>query len=121
MKYKDIILLLLITFIIHSFNQSSKRVKFVYDGDTILIDSGEKIRYLGVDAPEISHKGEKDGAPRINPWFPLHDPPSPKATAWSSARREGRHHAEADGNSIPPRINAGSSAKADEAWAVPER
>jgi hypothetical protein len=53
-------------------------------------------------------------APRVNPWSPLHDPPSPKATVWSSAWREGRHHAEADDNSIPPRINAGSLAKADE-------
>jgi hypothetical protein len=31
-----------------------------------------------------------------------------------ASKREGRHHAEADGNSIPPRINAGSPAKADE-------
>jgi hypothetical protein len=56
----------------------------------------------------------KNGASRINPLFPLHDPPSPTATAWSSALREGRHHAEAHDNSIPPRINAGSPAKADE-------
>ena len=55
-----------------------------------------------------------NGAQRVNPWSPLHDPPSPKATACSSAWREGRHHAEADDDSIPPRINTGSPAKADE-------
>ncbi len=36
------------------------RVKFVYDGDTILLDNGEKVRYLEVDAPEIDHTGGKD-------------------------------------------------------------
>lgn len=35
-------------------------VKFVYDGDTILLDTGEKVRYSGIDAPEIGHKGEKN-------------------------------------------------------------
>jgi hypothetical protein len=55
-----------------------------------------------------------NGAPRVNPWSPLHDPPSPKATARSSARPEGRHHAEADNKNIPPRKIAESTAKADE-------
>ncbi len=32
------------------------RVKFVYDGDTILIEGNQKVRLLGIDAPE---KGEK--------------------------------------------------------------
>ncbi len=29
----------------------------VFDGDTVLLDSGEKIRYLGIDAPEVAHSG----------------------------------------------------------------
>ena len=28
---------------------------FVCDGDTIILKSGEKVRYLGIDAPEIAH------------------------------------------------------------------
>jgi len=32
-------------------------VKQVYDGDTVALSSGEHVRYLGVDAPEIDHKG----------------------------------------------------------------
>jgi micrococcal nuclease len=31
------------------------RVRAVFDGDTILLDTGEKVRYLGIDAPELSH------------------------------------------------------------------
>ncbi|MGV8073900.1 MAG: thermonuclease family protein [Syntrophobacteraceae bacterium] len=30
-------------------------VSVVLDGDTIILRSGEKIRYLGIDAPEIAH------------------------------------------------------------------
>lgn len=29
----------------------------VLDGDTVVLDSGEKVRYLGVDTPEIAHDG----------------------------------------------------------------
>lgn len=35
------------------------KVRSVYDGDTILLDSGEKVRYLGIDTPEIDHSGGK--------------------------------------------------------------
>ncbi len=36
-------------------------VKFVYDGDTILLENGVKVRYLGIDAPEVDHdKGHSD-------------------------------------------------------------
>ncbi len=34
-------------------------VKYVIDGDTIVIANGEKIRYLGINAPEIPHKDKK--------------------------------------------------------------
>ncbi len=69
-------------------------------------------------------KAAVNGAPRVNPWFPLHDPSSPSASASAKLRRdktplsyawpERRHHAEANEDSIPTRINAGSPAKADE-------
>ncbi len=35
---------------------SSGTVVTVFDGDTILLNSGEKVRYLGIDAPEVSHR-----------------------------------------------------------------
>ncbi|MEM5787238.1 MAG: thermonuclease family protein [Syntrophobacteraceae bacterium] len=38
--------------------RSAGLVKHVLDGDTIILDTGEKVRYLGIDAPEVSHDGE---------------------------------------------------------------
>jgi micrococcal nuclease len=35
---------------------SSGKVVSVFDGDTILLDTGEKVRYLGIDAPEVAHE-----------------------------------------------------------------
>lgn len=35
----------------------SGKVALVFDGDTIMLDSGARIRYLGVDAPEVAHEG----------------------------------------------------------------
>lgn len=35
---------------------SYHKVKFVYDGDTLLLDNGEKVRLLGINAPEIDYK-----------------------------------------------------------------
>jgi micrococcal nuclease len=32
-------------------------VKKVYDGDTVVLSTGEQVRYLGVDAPEMDHQG----------------------------------------------------------------
>ena len=56
---------------------SSGKVVVVCDGDTIVLDSGEKIRYLGVDAPEVAHDRAKadcfgDEAKRMNSGLVLH-------------------------------------------------
>lgn len=32
-----------------------QKVRFVFDGDTILLDNKSKVRYLGINAPEIDH------------------------------------------------------------------
>ena len=32
-------------------------VKAVIDGDTIVLDTGDKVRYLGIDCPELAHEG----------------------------------------------------------------
>jgi micrococcal nuclease len=34
-------------------------VKQVYDGDTVVLSTGEQVRYIGVDSPEIDHQGGK--------------------------------------------------------------
>lgn len=36
--------------------QSSYRVKEVIDGDTIILDNGQLVRYIGIDTPEIRRK-----------------------------------------------------------------
>jgi len=38
---------------------STGYVVAVYDGDTIALESGQKVRYLGIDAPEVEHKDRK--------------------------------------------------------------
>ncbi len=38
---------------------SSGEVVFVADGDTIILEGGERVRYLGIDTPEVAHKSVK--------------------------------------------------------------
>lgn len=56
---------------------SSGKVVHVSDGDTIVLDSGEKVRYLGVDAPETAHDRTKadcfgNEAKKVNSDLVLH-------------------------------------------------
>ena len=57
MKRKRVALI----FLIALFTLSATRpyVKQVYDGDTLSLSTGEQVRYIGVDAPEIDHQGGK--------------------------------------------------------------
>ncbi|MCD4694091.1 thermonuclease family protein, partial [bacterium] len=41
-------------------NKEEIRFKFVYDGDTILLENGEKVRYIGIDTPELNKTGKED-------------------------------------------------------------
>ena len=41
----------------------SARVRYVIDGDTIVLSNGEKVRYLAINAPEIPHKDSPKGEP----------------------------------------------------------
>jgi micrococcal nuclease len=34
-------------------------VRYVHDGDTVVLTTGEQVRYLGIDAPEIGRNGAK--------------------------------------------------------------
>lgn len=56
---------------------SSGKVAFVSDGDTIVLESGERVRYLGIDAPEVAHEKVKgdcfgDEAKKVNSDLVLH-------------------------------------------------
>jgi len=60
MKRKNLIFLFMAFFGL-SFTQSNRHlVKYVYDGDTVLMDTQEKLRYLGIDAPEMGSRGKKN-------------------------------------------------------------
>lgn len=49
----------------------SGRVAKVYDGDTIELDSGDKIRLLGINTPEVAHRGRRTeaGAEEAKAWL----------------------------------------------------
>ena len=60
MKRKTLIATLIIALFSLSFAASPCFViRYVYDGDTAVLATGEEVRYLGIDAPEIGHGGEK--------------------------------------------------------------
>jgi micrococcal nuclease len=50
-----------LVFLIALFTLSAAKiyVKQVYDGDTLALSTGEQVRYIGIDAPEIDHQGGK--------------------------------------------------------------
>ncbi len=69
MNRKNLPGILLIGLICLSFTHSIvNRVKFVYDGDTFLLETGGKVRVLGLNAPEPGkvhrrwfHQGRRAG------------------------------------------------------------
>ncbi len=63
MRFKKItfliILILLQGLSLSSISFAYHRVVFVYDGDTVLLKNGAKVRYLGINTPEIDYEGDK--------------------------------------------------------------
>src|SRR4030042_393435 len=57
MERKRILGVLLIALL--TLSAAKPYVKQVYDGDTLAVSTGEQVRYVGVDAPEIDHQGGK--------------------------------------------------------------
>jgi endonuclease YncB( thermonuclease family) len=54
MNHKNLIIFIFVALIgLASSQKALYSIKFVYDGDTILLNTGQKVRYLGIDAPEI--------------------------------------------------------------------
>lgn len=56
---KFLLLIILSIFCLSLTPAAYRSVRFVYDGDTILLDGGDNVRYIGIDTPEIDHKGKK--------------------------------------------------------------
>jgi micrococcal nuclease len=60
LNFKILIAALIIGFYSLSFAASSFVViSYVHDGDTAVLTTGEQVRYVGVDAPEMGRKGAK--------------------------------------------------------------
>lgn len=59
-------------------NHGYRFVKYVYDGDTVLLDDGKKVRLLGINTPEVQ-TSRKDG-----------EPGGHAAKKWLADRIEGR-------------------------------
>jgi micrococcal nuclease len=52
-----IMLVVLATLFLSSTALAYHKVVRVYDGDTVLLENGSQVRYLGMDTPEIDHEG----------------------------------------------------------------
>ncbi len=52
----------------YTFGQDVFLVKDIIDGDTIRIENGELVRYLGIDTPELHTKKEGKWYPRADPF-----------------------------------------------------
>jgi micrococcal nuclease len=42
-----------------SFAQTWHTVRWVNDGDTIVLDTGQRVRYIGINTPEIDHENQQ--------------------------------------------------------------
>jgi len=63
-RYKQLGLILPVLFFLiaaagYSSAQTWHTVKWVNDGDTIVLTNGWRVRYIGIDAPEIDHEDQK--------------------------------------------------------------
>ena len=54
-----LIIIFLITTAEISPAQTWHTVRWVSDGDTIVLDTGQRVRYIGINTPEIDHEGQK--------------------------------------------------------------
>lgn len=58
MKKQYTLIHLLIVLVLLGLSSGGAEVRFVYDGDTVLLESGERVRYLGIDTPEMDYDGK---------------------------------------------------------------
>lgn len=54
-----IMLVILTAIFLSSSALAYHKVARVYDGDTVLLENGTQVRYLGIDTPEIDHEGDR--------------------------------------------------------------
>ena len=75
MKIKNYIFLIILSLVFNTYNCSKNdsswerdfkfvdgvqyRVSSVIDGDTVILENDERVRYIGIDCPEIAHDGRE--------------------------------------------------------------
>ena len=61
-RFRLILLLLLVAYILVALSaygaEKGGRVRWVADGDTVVLTGGERVRYAGINAPEVAHDSE---------------------------------------------------------------
>jgi micrococcal nuclease len=57
--FGGLILLVLSTLAADAAESAWVRIKWVVDGDTIILQDGRHVRYIGIDTPEIGHKNQR--------------------------------------------------------------
>jgi endonuclease YncB( thermonuclease family) len=60
-KINDLLILIFLIFLLSSGHSDAKdwiRVTWVSDGDTIVMEGGQRVRYNGINAPEIAHEDQ---------------------------------------------------------------
>ncbi len=57
MKRIPLVLLSLLLWQVAAAAQAGTEVRFVYDGDTVLLENGVCVRYIGIDTPETGRDG----------------------------------------------------------------
>ena len=62
MKYKITLILFILSILHQNLTAENLKVKWVYDGDTVLLSNNKKVRYIGINTPEIDH-GDQKGEP----------------------------------------------------------
>jgi endonuclease YncB( thermonuclease family) len=62
MKHHSIPIYLFLFLCLPLLAHGGSQVRFVYDGDTILLENGRRIRYLGIDTPE---RGSEEAPPEF--------------------------------------------------------
>ena len=60
-NYAQVLLSVLFSLLLTGYSSAQTRymVKWVNDGDTVVLTNGMRVRYIGIDAPEIDHENQK--------------------------------------------------------------
>ena len=59
MRRHSIPIMALAALLLLALSPSGHLVRYVCDGDTVILETGQRVRYVGIDAPEMGREGQK--------------------------------------------------------------